>query len=151
MTDTHQRYYDHVDNRRYELVSAKLTERKPGFFVARKMKLVYVAIEGEGLPTVNVQSELNKLAGFSSLSPTNSQARLQHLQAEVKDIFWIKDPANKIEFIEERGNEGCGFFPPSFFDGNGRKEYDSMQVRIIGDGVWKVSSHIATSLCLHGK
>ena len=151
MADTHQRYYSHSDNRRYELVSSKATERK-GFYEVSEMKLVYVATEGEGLPTINVQSELNKLAGFSALSPIKARARLEHLQSEVKDIFWIKDPADKIELIEERGNEGCGFFPPSFFDGTGRKkEYDSVQVRIIGDGVWKVSSHIAPSLCLLGK
>lgn len=60
--------------------------------------------------------------------------RLSQLQAEAKHICFTT--AAKIEYIDENGNEGCGFFPRGFFDGSGpRRKYDSIQVRVIGPNI----------------
>ena len=38
-----------------------------------------------------------------------------------------------VELIKEEGHEGCGFYPDGFFSGVlGKKNYDSIQVRLIG-------------------
>ncbi|KAL9185901.1 hypothetical protein ACHAXT_003678 [Thalassiosira profunda] len=114
-----------------ELVSAKLPRKSNGRFEVKKMSLMYVATEGPGLDTINLQAKLDSFASFSSLSPVKAVARLAHLQSNARKIGFTD--VSKIEFIEERGNEGCGFFPRGFFDGWGpRTDYDSVQVRIMG-------------------
>ncbi|KAL7543918.1 hypothetical protein ACHAXR_013297 [Thalassiosira sp. AJA248-18] len=119
------------DGRRLELVAGKLPREKTGKFNVKEMKLTYIASEGTNLPKIDIQAQLGRLALFSSLTQVKVGARLAHLQAEAGNIFFTS--ASNIEFIEEHGNEGCGFYPRDFFRGSGpRKRYDSIQVRIIG-------------------
>lgn len=101
--DPPQKAFDY-DGRRLELVSAKLPTEKCGRFNVKEIKLMYVATDGPNLPKINLQSELNKLCSFSSLSPTKASSRLSHLQPEAKHICYTL--FDKIEFIEEEGNEG---------------------------------------------
>mmetsp|Transcript_10202 Transcript_10202/g.22683 ORF Transcript_10202/g.22683 Transcript_10202/m.22683 type:complete len:1127 (-) Transcript_10202:57-3437(-) len=119
------------DGRLLELVSAKLPREKCGRFNVKEMKLMYIATEGPNLPKINLQTQLNRLCSFSSLGPVKAVARLSHLQPEAQHILFTD--ASKIEFISENGNEGSGFFPRGFFDGQGpRRNFDSIQVRLIG-------------------
>jgi len=122
---------------RYELISAKVPRKAKGgrFSFDNKnnneIKLLYVATQGPGLKKICLFKEMEKLCAFSSMkSSSKIVARLDHLQAEAKKIEHIS--ADLIEIIEDRGHEGCGYFPDSFFDGWGLGTHcDSVQVRIV--------------------
>lgn len=127
------------DQRLLELVAGKLPRDKTGRFNSvKEMKLTYVATEGgaKNLRKIDLRSKLEGLASFSTVANVKVVARLAHLQSDSHGISFIS--ASKIEFIEERGNEGCGFLPSDFFRGTAtgvRRGYDALQVRIMGPKV----------------
>jgi len=119
-----------LDGMKYTLASAKLVKDNQGwskFAKEKKIELIYIQASG-------LQKHLEQICSFSVMRPEKVVARLAQLQSESKQVLYI-DPS-KIEFIKEEGHEGCGFYPEGFFDdAGGRKNYDAMQVRIIGPQV----------------
>ncbi|KAL3765869.1 hypothetical protein ACHAWU_005402 [Discostella pseudostelligera] len=93
------------------------------FATDRKIDLLYIGLN-------SLETELERLCAFSSLAPEKAVARLGHLQSEAQNVLYIYP--HEIERIEEKGHEGCGFFPDGYFDGKVGGKFDSVQVRILG-------------------
>jgi len=109
---------------RFTLVSGKTNKEKQGkgmhFGSQETIELLYV--RGKGL-----QASLDNICNFSRMKPEKIVSRLAHLQAEVDTILYTD--RSKIEWIDEEGHEGCGFYPEDFF---GATNHDSIQIRMIG-------------------
>ena len=124
----------------WELVSRKMKDKDKGQNGHKNNKEAdaefdYIATSGPDMDTVNLQEELERICGFGSLG-AKAPARLEHLQSHAKSIVDIS--TDYIEWIEEAGHEGCGFFPDKFFDGMKAcpfKRSDAMQVRFTGSSV----------------
>jgi len=112
---------------KYTLASGKVMQEKKGlrpqFNNEKRIELVYIRTQG-------LQKELEKICSFSLMKPEKVVARLAHLQSEAQKILYID--MRYIEWIKEEGHEGCGFYPEGFFNDWSRKNYDAMQVRILG-------------------
>lgn len=78
---------------------------------------------------MSCQDELDTIVRFGSLG-AKTCSRLEHLQSEVKFLQDIH--CSDIEFIEEQGNEGCGFVPQGFFGGFKGCTSNVFQIRIVG-------------------
>jgi hypothetical protein len=113
------------------LIAVKLIENKGGNscapgrqkFATTSAKAFYVAHEGPGYETMDLEHELNKLANFSSLeNPGKIASRLELMVSPAawapskKFAYQFALNASDFEEIAEQGNDGCGFFPETFFD-----------------------------------
>jgi hypothetical protein len=113
------------------LIAVKLIENKggnafaPGWqkFATTSAKAFYVACEGPGYETMDLEHELNKLANFGVLE--NAGKIASRLELMVSPAAWSPSrksayqfalKASDFEEIPEQGNDGCGFFPETFFD-----------------------------------
>ena len=108
--------------RELELVSAKINKAESkGKFGQRKetYQMMYVAVSGDGLPTINLREELEKIAAFEAQSSTvrKTIARLELLQSAAVRGKILTLRASQFEMIDEptsllTGKEmcdGCGF------------------------------------------
>lgn len=126
------------NNHTYELASCKMKRKKARNHHCESneadVDFLYIAVSGDELPTINLQNELETIAGLGCLG-AKTTTRLGHLQSKVKVICTIH--IRDIEFIPELGNEGCGFFPIGLFDGvkGFPKRCDAIQARLVGSKV----------------
>jgi hypothetical protein len=86
-------------------------------------KAFYVKREGPGLEKMDVEHELNKMANFGALE--NPRKIASRLELMITPAVWAPSKkfayqfALKVSAFEEspeQGNDGCGFFPKTFFD-----------------------------------
>lgn len=110
----------HKEGKKYELLSCKVEKVKRSngqYQAAPNVVYEYIKTEENGVVVLNLSEKLEEMCRFGSLSRQKVIARLGHFQSEVR--FAIDVDLKNIEIIEEKGHEGCGFFPPGeLFDKN---------------------------------
>jgi transcription antitermination factor NusG len=137
---------DRGDKRRYQLLTTKLHVPKSSPCIGFKradITALYVLVEGGGVPPINLQEELEKVAAFGRLAPGKVAARLELFQSTAqksnpgKKDYLIFDDLTSADFetIPEIANEGCGYIPREYiqrFLGNCKigKRTCALQVRI---------------------
>jgi len=111
------------DGRVYELMSVKIREDNegPSMQYCKKLcaSLVYCQTRGPRLEPISIETELSKLADFSSLSSRKVMARMELLQSPAlklpsgrPGIFFLN--AKEACVIDDNGNDGCGFIDETF-------------------------------------
>lgn len=129
------------DGRTYELMSVKIREDNDGpsmqYCKKQCAHLIYCQTRGPCLAPIDVETELSKLAGFSSLSPRKAMARLELLQSPAlklskgrPGIFFLN--AEEACEIDDNGNDGCGFVDEAFLSSllPGSKYRDTLAIQI---------------------
>jgi hypothetical protein len=111
----------------FKLFSSKVRESGKGgrsFQQTRRVGLLYVAVSGPKFTPIDLQHELDKIAGFSLLSSRKAVARLELFQSPARKSnrkgrdFLIFDDLKSPEFekVPELANEGCGFISRSYIE-----------------------------------
>ena len=128
------------DGRTYELMSVKIREDNegPNMQYCRKQcaHLIYCQTRGPRLEPISVETELSKLADFSSLTPRKAMARIELLQSPAlklpkgPGIFFLN--AKEACEIDDNGNDGCGFIDEAFLSSllPGSKYRDTLAIQI---------------------
>lgn len=138
----------------YSLFSVKIIEDGRSFMggMRKSVEYLYVAISGQGLPTISIQNELERVADFSSLKSIRKMSmRLELFQSgSVSGTPPFRMKTSQYEIIDEAISsatqeymgDGCGFIPSHMLReliGGNSEKYLAIQVRVFGPqiGIWK--------------
>lgn len=108
------------DGGQFELLSRKSSKIKQSGKL--QIAVMYVLISGPDIQPINLQEELEKVAGFGKLKPAKIASRLELFQSTAcksnrkgQDYLIFSDlTSDDFELIDEHGNEGCGFLPREY-------------------------------------